>query len=91
MKRLIANVEVNELLDKTIKQLDVIKDDYYIFLKQLNSLFKTFPDVYTQIEQEVKLPTQQDIEDLVQMQNDLQDISTKLQNDNFAENYVEEN
>lgn len=90
MKRLKANIDVNELLDKSINQLTTIKDDYYIFLQQLNSLFKTFPDVYTQIEQTVKLPTQQDIENLVQMQKDLQDISNKLKDDNFADNYVED-
>ena len=89
MKRLIADVNVNELLDKCINQLNTIQDDYYIFLQQLNNIFKTYPDIYTQIEQTVKLPTQQDIEDLVQMQKDLQDITNKLQNDSFAENYTE--
>lgn len=89
MRRLIANENVNELLDKSLNQLEIIKQDYYIFLEQLNTLFNSYPDVYAEIEQTVKLPTQQDIEALVQMQQDLQSISDKLQNNLFADNYIE--
>ncbi len=90
MKRLIANEQVNDLLDKNIKQLDNICKDYYIFLEQLNTLYNTFPDAYTEIEQTVKLPTKQEVEQLVEMKKDMQSISDKFKNDNYAEEYIEE-
>lgn len=89
MHRLIANTDMNNLLDKINNQFQNIQDDYKILLNQLNTLYKNYEDIYTQINQVVKLPTLNDIENLVNMTNDFKEISQHFQNEMYAEEYTD--
>lgn len=88
MKRLIAAIEITDILDKVNNQLDIIKEDYIVLLNQLNSLYKNYEDIYTQISQVVKLPTSKDMENLINMISDFNDISNHFNNDNYVEEYT---
>lgn len=89
MRRLLAEINVNDILDKIDNQLDVIKDDYIILLNQLNSLYKNYEDIYTQINQVVKLPNSNDMENLAMMISDFKEIKEHFNDENYVEEYTD--
>lgn len=92
MKRLIknaftkqANDELDNLLNKIEQSINKLNDSYYLFMEDLNELFKSFPEEYEEINKIVKLPTKENIEDIVDLKNNFDSIRDRFSNDLYLE------
>lgn len=84
------NVEVQKILDRIDNKLSNIVDDYYILMSNINELFKNYGEVYEQINEVVKLPTKDDIQDIVNMKDNFEDIKNHFNDDSYLNNYMED-
>ena len=92
MKRLITSnntQDIKKILDRIDNSMNDLNETYYLLLNNLNELFKTYPDVYDEINQIVKLPTKDDIQDIVDMKNNFEDIRSHFEDDSYLENFDE--
>lgn len=83
------NDEIQNFLDKIDKKMGDIVDDYYVLMNNINELFKNYGDVYEQINEVVKLPTKDDIQNIVDMQKNFSDIKNHFNDDSYLDNYIE--
>ena len=70
--------ELKQLLAKIQSSFNNITDDYYILLDNLQVLFNNYPQAYTNLEQVLKLPDANDIQDIVDLKNNFEDIKDTL-------------
>jgi len=80
-----ANNELDELLNKIEQSINRLNDSYYLFIEDLNDLFKSFPEEYEEINKVVKLPTKEDVEDIVDLKNNFDSIKNRFNNDLYLE------
>ena len=85
MKRLAGNDEIDKFLDRISKSIDYLNDIYYIFINNLNELYKAYPEVYDEINQTTKLPTKEDVEYISSLKEDFKNIKEHLNNDNYLD------
>lgn len=85
MKRLAGNDEIDKFLDRISKSIDDLNDIYYIFINNLNELYKAYPEVYDEINQTTKLPTKEDVEYISSLKEDFKNIKEHLNNDNYLD------
>ena len=85
MKRLAGNDEIDKFLDRISKSIDDLNDIYYIFINNLNELYKAYPEVYDEINQTIKLPTKEDVEYISSLKEDFKNIKEHLNNDNYLD------
>ena len=85
MKRLAGNDEIDKFLARISKSIDDLNDIYYIFINNLNELYKAYPEVYDEINQTTKLPTKEDIEYISSLKEDFKNIKEHLNNDNYLD------
>lgn len=85
MRRLIKadNENMRVILNRVENSIDDLNEVYYILLDNLNELFKSYPDVYNEINMSVKLPTKDDIENIANMKNSFSDIKEHFEDDNY--------
>ena len=85
MRRLAGNDEIDKFLDRISKSIDDLNDIYYIFINNLNELYKAYPEVYDEINQTTKLPTKEDVEYISSLKEDFKNIKEHLNNDNYLD------
>ena len=85
MKRLAGNDEIDKFLDRISKSIDDLNDIYYIFINNLNELYKAYPEVYDEINQTTKLPTKEDVEYISSLKEDFKNIKEHLNDDNYLD------
>jgi len=99
MKRLISAEEktfeekvdgVDNTLNKISNSYDEISDDYEILLQNLSILYKNYPEVYEEINKLSKLPTTDEIKDLIKNINDFNNAKNHYTDPNYLENYIDE-
>ena len=90
-----VNKEVDQKIDS--QQVDVVVDIlkrvgnsandiqsiYYSMLDNLNALEESYPDVYNEFKQLVKLPDKVDVENVVKMKEDILDALKYLEDPDF--------
>lgn len=76
------------LLQRVDEASHNLKDVYYVLFDNLNALYKSYPDLYKQIEMVVTLPKNEDAADIVKFDNDLNSILTHLNDDQYLNSYI---
>jgi hypothetical protein len=96
MKRLVASKrtitadnELNDLLDKIQKSIDDVIEKNAILLNNINDLFNNYETVYDSLEQQVRIPTTNDIQAITDLKRDFDEILPRLKDDNY-QNDIEE-
>ena len=87
----IKNVnDAKDLLNRINKSCENIKDDYYILLDNLNAIYSSYPNLYNELKQVVKLPNDKDIKNVVDLNNSMESmINQYLSNNEFLQNIIE--
>jgi hypothetical protein len=96
MKRLVASKrtitadnELNDLLDKIQKSIDDVIEKNAILLNNINDLFNNYETVYDSLEQQVRIPTTNDIQAITDLKKNFDEILPRLKDDNY-QNDIEE-
>lgn len=76
------------LLNRIDEASHNLKDVYYVLFDNLNALYKSYPDLYKQIEMVVALPKNEDAANVVQFDSDLNSILTHLNDDQYLNSYI---
>ena len=95
MKRL-KTAEVDEetiknaidLLERINNSTDNIKDAYYLLLDNLNAINSSYPNLYKELEQLIKLPNESDIREVVRLKDDMNDAIKYLENVDFLKGII---
>ena len=93
MKRLRRQANSAEDVKKLLSRIDEasgqLKDSYYALFDNLNALFETYPKLYEEIQMTVKLPTNDDAENVVKFDQDLRDILIHFEDDSYLDSYID--
>lgn len=77
-----------DLLERINTSVDDIRDTYYSLLDNLNAINESYPNLYTELKQLVKLPDENEIREIVDMQKDVKDAVKYLQDPNFLNGII---
>ena len=80
---------IDELLNKVKNSCQNIKDNYYVLLDNLNAIYIDYPNIYNEIKQIVKLPNDNNIKDVANMEKNMSDIIEKyLSNKDYLQSVI---
>lgn len=77
-----------DLLERINTSVDDIRDTYYSLLDNLNAINESYPNLYTELKQLVKLPDENEIREIVDMQKDVKGAVKYLQDPNFLNGII---
>ena len=77
-----------DLLERINNSVDDIRDTYYSLLDNLNAINESYPNLYNELKQIVKLPDEVEIKEIVEMQQDVKDAVAYLQDPNFLNGII---
>ena len=80
--------EAIQLLDRIKDSSSALKDTYYVLFDNLNALYQTFPTIYQEIQQVVKLPNNKDAEQIVAFNNDLTRTLAKFEDKTYLSSFM---
>jgi hypothetical protein len=69
--------------------VDEIYDLYKKLFLQLNSLYEEYPSLYDEIKKIVRFPTEDDAQDIVNMKEDLEFISTHYEDTEYLSQIID--
>lgn len=92
MKRLKrkANIvnDATKLLQRISEASDNLRDVYYVLFDNLNALFESYPDVYKTIERTVKLPSNNDANNIVEFNKNLKEILRLFNDPEYLKTHI---
>ena len=94
MKRLVATEDV---ANAKAKILEIIKDSDELlqlmkeFYKNLSDLYNNYPNVYEELQRIVKLPTNQEAQDIANFNKNIKEALQYLNDEHFMQSVMDEN
>lgn len=83
--------EVNILLDRIDEASNNLKDVYYALFDNLNALYQSFPEVYTQLQMVVRLPDNDTANDTISFNTDLHQALQHFKDPQYLSSYLNNN
>jgi vacuolar-type H+-ATPase subunit E/Vma4 len=77
-----------DLLERINNSVDDIRDTYYSLLDNLNAVNESYPNLYNELKQLVKLPDEVEVREIVEMQEDVKNAVKYLQDPNFLDGII---
>ena len=81
--------EVMKLLERIKESSNNLKDIYYVLFDNLNGLYSTYPSIYKQLQQSVKLPTNQDAINIVTLNKDLTESLNLFKDPTYLNSFLQ--
>ena len=80
--------EILDLLSRISQSMADLNDIYYSLFDNLTALYNSFPTVYQQVEQSVKLPTNDDAAEVVNLKNDFNMLIEHLKDPQYLSSFM---
>ena len=80
---------LDDILDKIETAADNLKDIYYVLFDNLNAIYDSYPEIYEQLQMIIKLPTNDDAEEIVAFNNDIKSALSHFRNKSYVNSYLE--